>query len=264
MTLLHAIFLGIIQGITEFLPVSSSAHLMVFSKLMGLPEQRLSFDVFLNIGTFLAIFVFFWPKIWSLIRGSKDLLMNKKTEDRNFLLILIASSIPTIIVFGFAEIFLDIDFKTNVILSIALVVFAIILWFCDRQPMENKTITMKDGIFVGCAQILSIIPGVSRLGICLSMMRYLHYSREESFKFSIILSIPPVAGACLLKLINCFSGKTPIDNWLFVFIGCIFSFVFGLMSLTTVNIFLKKYTLLSVIIYRIIFAIFIAVRFSIF
>jgi undecaprenyl-diphosphatase len=135
------------------------------------------------------------------------------------------------------------------------------LWWCDRKQSTKENTTMRDGFFVGIAQVASIFPGVSRLGACLSMMRYLRYSRSESYRFSIILSLPPVAGACFLKSIKFFTGQVIIENWNFVLIGCLFSFFFGLLSLVVVSAFLKKYTMTSIVIYRIIFGLFIAAYF---
>ncbi len=264
MTTFHAICLGIIQGITEFLPVSSSTHLMIFSKLNGLPNNRHGFDIFLNLGTILSILIYYRLYIKKLIVGFVEFITNKYTENRSFFLILCLSSLPTIVVFGIAEFFFDINFNSPSLLSISLIFFAIILWLCDQKPEINKKITIKNGLLIGFTQLLSIIPGVSRLGICFSMARYLKYSREESFRFSMLLSIPPVIGACSIKLLKIFSGKLIIKDWSLIFIGCLFSFVFGLLSISIISNFLKKHSMLLIVIYRIIFGIFIAAHFNIF
>lgn len=262
--MLHAIYLGIIQGITEFLPVSSSTHLMIFSKLYGLPNNRHCFDIFLNIGTLLTILVYYRSSIVDLFSGFIDFIKNKKTENRCLFLTLFLSSIPTIIIFGIAELFFDINFNSIALLSVSLILFAIVLLFCDQKPENNKKMTIKDGLIIGIAQLLSIIPGVSRLGICFSAARYLQFSREESFRFSMLLSIPPVVGACSIKLLKIFSGKLSIDNWSFVIVGCLFSFIFGLFSISIINNFLKKHSMLPLVIYRIIFGILIFVYFRFF
>ena len=254
MTVFHAICLGIIQGITEFLPVSSSTHLMVFSQLMGLPNQRHSLDIFLNLGTLAAVSVYFFPDIAGLFRGFCDLIKNKKSENRNAFFVLFFSTLPTVIFFGIAEAFFDINFQSYILISVSLIFFAIILWRCDTRPEAKDKFTMKDGIIVGTSQVVSIIPGVSRLGACFSAARYLHYSRQESFKFSMILSIPVVFGACLIKLLKVFMGKIIIESWSFVFIGSFFSFVVGLMALRFMTYFLEKHTFFPFVIYRIVFA----------
>ena len=262
MTTFHAICLGIMQGITEFLPISSSTHLMIFSKLNGLSNNRHGFDIFLNIGTLLAILVYYRLHIISLFSGFIDFTTNKNTKNRNLFLILLLSSLPTIIIFGIAELFFDVDFDSYILLSGSLIFFAIILWFCDQKSEKNKKITLKDGLLIGLAQLLSIIPGVSRLGICFSMARYLQYSREESFRFSVLLSIAPAAGACVVKLLKVFSGKLIIEDWSIVFIGYTFSFIFGLLFISIISNFLKKHSMLPFVIYRIIFGIFIIYLFQ--
>lgn len=261
MTIFHSVCLGIIQGITEFLPISSSAHLLIFSKFLGLPNQRYSFDVFLNLGTLTAILVYFYPDIYKLFYGFIDLLGNKKSNNRTKFLLLFYSSLPTIIILGIMQHFLSIDLDSPIIMAIFMIIFSLILWFCDLSPNNKKEISIKDGIIIGVAQIAAIIPGVSRLGVCLSVSRYLHYSREESFKFSMLLSVPIFLGACTLKLAKVISGEVIIENWNMVFIGCVFSFLIGLLILYTVTSFLKKHTWLSIIIYRIIFAMFLILHY---
>jgi undecaprenyl-diphosphatase len=255
----QAICLGIIQGITEFLPVSSSAHLMIFSQIFGLPDQRQGFDDFLNLGTILAIMVFFYPKISNIFRGAVDFVRRKKTDNRNFFVTIVLSNLPIMIVFGMVEIFLDINFSSNYLIVCSSMLFAAILLFCDKNDTSRNKITLKDGILVGFSQILSIIPGASRLGLCLSTMRFLNYSREESFAFSMILSIPPVMGACFLKIIKIFSGNFIIQNWNMVYMGSAFSFLFGILTLMVVTSFVKRHTFLPMIIYRVVFALLVLV-----
>lgn len=251
MTALHAIILGIIQGITEFLPVSSSAHLIFASKVMGLTKQCYTFDMCLNFGSFLAIIVFFREDIWKLIRG----LFNCSKEDRNFFSIWFISSVPAIVIFFIVDLFLDIQFKSPILLASTLISFGIILYLCDLRDENKSTISMKNGILIGLVQTLCIIPGVSRLGASMSISRYLNYSRSESFRFSMLLSIPLVSGALLITLLKVVRGKMIIEDWSLLFIGCLFSFLFGLLSLRVVTNFIEKHTLLAIVIYRVIFGI---------
>jgi undecaprenyl-diphosphatase len=185
-----------------------------------------------------------------------DFITNQNSENRYFFVTIFLSSLPIIVVFGFLEIVFGININSMVIISGAMVVFALILYFCDRNSVYEKNITRKDSLMVGLAQVMSFCPGVSRLGICLSAMRYLKYSREESFKYSMILSIPPVLGACCLKLIKIIIGKSTIENWSMVTAGSISAFIFGLITLSLMTRFLKKHTLLPLIIYRILLGLF--------
>ena len=269
MTFLQAVVLGIIQGITEMLPVSSSTHLLVFSRRQDLPNQRLSFDIFLNIGSLLAIVVFFWSQVFDLIKGGIDFVCNKKSQNRDFLLTIIIANIPTIILFGLADAFLDVDFHSPFVLASSMIVFALIMWWCDSKnanEVSNQatTVSRKDAILTGITQVCSIVPGVSRLGACYSMLRYSNYSRQTAFRFSMILSLLPVAGACFLRILKIFTGHIIIENWTLVFVGCIFSFFFGLITLSFVDSFFKKHSALCFVVYRIIFGIFIITQYKIF
>ncbi|MDR3187279.1 MAG: undecaprenyl-diphosphate phosphatase [Holosporaceae bacterium] len=253
MTFLQAIFLGAIQGITEFLPVSSSAHLVILPRLFDLPYQGKVFDIFLNIGSLLAILIGFRAQVCELFLGLKDFLVRKKTANERFFITMSLSSLPVIVVFGIADIIFHVDVDSPMTLSSMLVIFAFVLYFCDRRAADRSKISRKDSLWIGAAQILSLIPGVSRLGACLSMARYLKYSREESFKYSLLLSIPPVAGACVLKSFKIFNGETAPECWPVVITGAVSAFVFGMASLRAVENFLKKHSLLAVVIYRILF-----------
>jgi undecaprenyl-diphosphatase len=254
MSLLQAITLGIIQGITEFFPVSSSAHLRIAQNMLGISGYEQAFGIFINAGSFLAIVLFYRKYIWELLCGFRDLLTAKKTRDRDFLITIIVSNIPVIVIFGIAEIVFAINIDSMAVMCTAMIGFSFILLLCDRNSEQTPgPITLKHGIMVGIAQLLSIIPGVSRLGSCLSMMRYLGYSRRESFRYSMMMSLVPVCGASSLKLLKVFCGKIFIENWNTVIVGGLFAFIFGLVTLRFVDSFLKTNTLLLIIIYRIIF-----------
>ncbi|MDR0631649.1 MAG: undecaprenyl-diphosphate phosphatase [Holosporaceae bacterium] len=251
MTFLQAIFLGAVQGITEFLPVSSSAHVTIFSKLFGISHHEKVFDIFLNSGTLLAIIIFFRKQMWKLLLGSLDFIGNRKTTSRYFFVTILLSSLPTITVFGILEIVFNISINSEIILAGALILFGVVLYFCDQSQTHRKNISRKDSLLIGFVQPLSFIPGVSRLGICLSMMRYLKYSREESFRYCMMLSTIPVLGACFLQLTKIFTGEILVESWPIVVVGSFSAFISGWISLSLMTEFLKSHTLLAIIIYRI-------------
>lgn len=256
MNLLDSVCLGVVQGITEFLPVSSTAHTALCEKIFSFHAFGKSFNVLLNIGTLLALMVFYYKDSLKLIFGGFNFICNSKTENRDFFLIILLSNLPLIIVFGFLE-FMDIDISSTKITAVNLVIFAIVLYLCDRTPETKSEFTLKDGMLVGIAQLLSFMPGVSRLGICLSMSRYLGYNRRESFKFSLILSIIPVMGACLLKLLKMFL-KTGVEFfWLEAISGIFAAFVMGMVSISVIDSFFKKHTFLIFVVYRIAFGVFV-------
>jgi undecaprenyl-diphosphatase len=251
MTFFQAVILGAAQGITEFLPVSSSAHVTFASQLLGVPPDRI-FCIFLDAGSLLSIFVFFRREMLNLILGAADWICRKKTENYKFFATVSLASLPVLIIFEMWDYFVDVDIHSRIILSGSLILFGVVLYLCDRNPTDKTVVTRKDALKVGFVQPLSIIPGVSRLGICLSMMRYLKYSREESFRFAMILSVPPVVGACFVEMVKIvFVGETKIQDWSLALTGFLSAFVFGLVSLSLVLKFLRNCTLTPIIVYRV-------------
>jgi undecaprenyl-diphosphatase len=154
---------------------------------------------------------------------------------------------------------LNADINSATILAVLLIVFAVVLYLCDRSPTLKSDVSRRDSLLTGLVQSLSFIPGVSRLGICMSALRYLKYSREESFRYSIMLYIPPVFGACCIQMIKIIAGRTT-ENMLVGVTGFMSAFIFGLISLSFVVKFLRRHTLLPIVVYRILFGLLILAR----
>jgi len=259
MYLLDSIILGAVQGITEFLPVSSTAHTALCQKMFSLHHFGRNFDILLNLGTLLALSVYFFQDFLKIFFGGLNFICNKKTQNRDFFLMILLANLPTIILFGISE-FSEIKVMSTKLAAINLIGFGIVLYLCDQKPANKKGFSLNDAVKVGIAQMFSFLPGVSRLGICLSMCRYLGYSRRESFRFSMLISIFPVAGACCLKLMKVFTKNS--FSSIHIMAGVISAFVFGIISLYIVNKFLKKNTFTPIVIYRIIFGIFVWLRYA--
>ncbi|MDR1361679.1 MAG: undecaprenyl-diphosphate phosphatase [Holosporaceae bacterium] len=260
MTLLQSINLGILQGITEFLPVSSSLHLAVASHLMELPNQRYAFDLCLNFGSLLAILAFYHQDIRNMLMGCRDTLNGNFSRNSKFLCLLIVSSLPTIIIGGIVDVFLKINFCME-ITPVTVIFFAVILLLCDRTAVHQKTISLWQGLGIGLAQSVALIPGVSRLGITISMMRYMGYSRKDSFYFSLLLSIPVVSGAIFLTMLKVFTGRIILEDGTLLGAGCLAAFLCGLLTIFLMTIFLKKHSFLGIIVYRIIFGLLMIVHY---
>ncbi|MDR0581219.1 MAG: undecaprenyl-diphosphate phosphatase [Holosporaceae bacterium] len=261
MTFFQAFFLGAVQGITEFLPVSSSAHIIVLERMLNIPHLGKTFSVFLNVGTLLATVIFFRRRALDLCCGAIDFVSGKITKNRSFFLTIFLSSLPAIIIGGMLEIVFHVDITSEAILSGGMILFSIILYFCDKNPSNKRDISKKDSLWVGLIQPLSFIPGVSRLGVCLSTMRYLKYSREDSFEHAMILSIPPVLGAFSLKLAEILWGREVMtEGLLAIVIGSFAAFVFGLSSLSIITKFLRNHTLLPLVFYRLFVSVVIIVQ----
>lgn len=254
MHLLDSIILGAIQGITEFLPVSSTAHTALYQKIFSLYSFGRDFDILLNLGTLLALVVYFYRDFWKIFVGGLNFVCNKKSKNRDFFLIILLANLPLAVFLGILE-FLEVKVTSTKLAAANLIGFGIILYLCDKNPTNKKEFSLKDGIKVGIAQMLAFFPGVSRLGICLSMCRYLGYDRRKSFKFSMILSIFPIAGICLLKLIKIFTKNSFGFSCVEAMSGIVFAFIFGMISVFAVSKFLKKHSFTLIVVYRVIFGI---------
>ncbi len=262
MEILHSLILGVVQGLTELLPVSSSAHLNLFPWVFGWSDISESFDVALHIGTLLAIIIFFYKDWVQLIKGGYNQVVKKKksTEGKIFWYIVIAT-IPT----GIACLVLDklsgklIEilsgvFKTSqintqmFIIAIALIVMGIILYVVDKNSkskIKYKDITFKQSLLISLSQaIAAAFPGVSRSGITMTVGRKMGLERESVAKFSFLLSTPIVAAAALYEL------KHFVFDLSFV-IGVLASFIVGMFVIKFLLNYLKKGSFKVVAIYRV-------------
>ena len=208
MTVFQAIVLGIVQGLAEFLPISSSAHLRLTPWLFGWEEPGLAFDVALHLGTLIALVWFFWQEWVTLTKaffsGMKKLMTGARpfTEsERRFLWVTIAT-IPGGLAGFFLQGFAEGPFRNPVLNGVMLIVMGIILWVVDRYARQDRGVPemkLKDAILVGIAQMFAIIPGVSRSGSTITAGRAIGLSREAAAVFSFMLSLPIIAAAVVFK-----------------------------------------------------------------
>ena len=254
--------LGVIQGIAEFLPISSSAHLIIFRDLFGIArnmpkELDLTFDIALHLGTLLAILVFFYKDFLNMI--IKGFTKGVKDKDGKILWYLVVATIPAAIVGVLFEDIVDEFFRSNyVLICICLAVMGIIIYLCDKLNKQTKTfkeMKLKDAIIIGCSQVLALIPGFSRSGTTIAAARGLKIDRTSAAKFSFFLSAPVVAGAVCLELIK-------KDNWILIgsnlsifLLGITVSFITGLICIKYLLKYLKKHDFKVFMWYRIILAI---------
>lgn len=232
MSTLHALLLGIVQGLTEFLPVSSSAHLTFAEQLLSIPKDgRLALDVLLHLGTLLALLVFFAGRIVKLVG---DLFRSDPTRHapaRRMLLAIAIGTIPAGVIGYLLKDKLDVVFETTTYSAVFLLVTGIVL-FATRWSHERKTgVGWLDGLIVGCAQAVSLLPGISRSGSTISGALFLGLGRTEAFEFSFLLSIPAVLGAALMKLKDSPLVHGGAGLSLSLALGIAASFVTGLLAL---------------------------------
>lgn len=252
--IIHALILGIVQGLTEFLPISSSAHLNVFPWIFGWEEISKSFDVALHLGTLLAICIFFFKDWINLLKGGFNRVVKKeKSLDGKIFWYLVIATIPA----GIASLILDkisekiIGDNINLemgLIAVALIVMGIVLYIVDKNAdakHKYENITLKQSILVGISQALAAaFPGVSRSGITMTIARALRIDRESAAKFSFLLATPIVAAAVLVDITE-FAFSIPF------FVGILASFVVGLFVIKFLMDYLKKGSFKVFAIYRI-------------
>ena len=226
MTTLEAIILGIVQGIAEFLPISSSGHLIVLQRVFGMEEPALTFDIVVHVGSLLAIVIVFWRDIWALIKNP----FQKMTG------LLIVGTIPVVVAGFFLRNAIENYFRTGIWLAAAFTVTGFILLLADKfkkLPKEEKDITYMDALIVGFFQALALPPGITRSGTTIMGGLSRGINREAAAKFSFMLAIIAIAGAGTLELIQVLRGEVPSGNVGFtqMAIGFIASFVVGYFSI---------------------------------
>ena len=241
--MIEILILSLVQGITEFLPVSSSSHLILFSKFVDFKNQGLSIDVSLHIGSFIAVLTYFYKDIFNFI------------ENRDLFLKIIISSIPVILV-GYILVqtnFID-ELRNIKIIAWMTVIFGILLYISDKFKLEKEIKTsfnLKVALIIGCFQAISLIPGVSRSGITITAARLLNFKRFDSAKISFLLSIPTLAAVSIYGLNNVI--KTENLNFSIINLSSIFlSFLFSFFTIKFFLKYIQKFNLNLIVAYRII------------
>lgn len=205
MSLVQSAVLGAVQGIAEFLPISSSAHLILVPWLLGWEEHSLTMDVALHIGTLIAVLIYYrevWLQMtWSLLRPSSE--VESKFYRRLFIFV-IAATIPGAVIGFFAEHAVETIFRSPKLIAMTISFMGILLWYCDRRGRNNrKTLTdfsLKNAILVGIAQGCAVVPGFSRSGTTIATGLALGLTREQAAHFSFYLSVPITLGAIVHHL----------------------------------------------------------------
>ena len=239
---LEILILSIVQGISEFLPISSSAHLFLVSEIYKFKSQSLLVDVGLHLGSLLAIIFYFRNEL-------KEILNNK-----NLLFLIFLGSLPLIILGAIIYKTGLINYFRNIeVIAWTTLIFALLLYIADKFENKKKIETdleLKSILIIGVFQILALIPGVSRSGIVITAGRFLNFSRYDSTKISFYLSIPAIAGASFLSLKSLVDKN--IDLNLIVLVSILLSFIFSYLTIKYFLLFVKKFTLNTFVIYRII------------
>ena len=260
MTEMQIIWLSLLQGITEFLPVSSSGHLILFSKFTEFPDQGAAMDIALHIGSIFAVIIYFAPTLWEMLKGliKTKFLPNTKVEGAQLFYLLLVATLP-VLCCGAALKFFGTDWlRSTKLIGWNILIYALILWLMDTWAVTIRKVNnleFKDALFIGLAQCLALIPGTSRSGITITMARFLGLERTEAAKFSMLLSIPAIIGATSLVCWKIVADGN-FAEIAQVFDGVVYSYAASIIAIYIVMWWLKKSTFFPFVVYRIALGVF--------
>ena len=253
MELWQIIVLAVIQGVTEFLPISSSAHLILPSEILGWVDQGLAFDVAVHVGTLAAVVWYFRRTLLQLTTAwVTDTLHRRIGPDSSLAWAVMAGTVPA----GLAGILLndviETTLRSGLVIAASTFGFGLVLWWSDLVGRRNRSldgITLKNAVVIGVAQALALIPGTSRSGITITAALFLGFSREAAARFSFLLSVPLILAAGLLKTLE-LAEQGGATDWGSIAIGAGLSFISALVCIHLFLTFLERLGLLPFVIYR--------------
>ena len=264
--MLKSIILGIVQGIGEFLPISSSAHLILVPYLLGWKPSSMAFDVALHFGTLLAVLVVFFRDWWSLFMGAVNkITKGKESFDNKMFWYLVIATIPGALLGFLLDDVVENVFRQKIwLIASSLAIMGVLIFLGDRWADKHykietdfKHISLKQAIIIGLSQALAIIPGFSRSGTTILAARLMGLSKSAATKFTFLLSVPIIAGATILKIGD-------LELTLNTFVGVFVSFIVGIFSIKFLLNYIKKHDFSVFAIYRVVFAIIILVKYFVF
>ena len=226
MTIFQAFILGLAQALGEFLPISSSAHLIIIPWLFKWHDPGLTFDVALHVGTLCAVIAFFWKDWWILLRHG--LGTGLKTREGKMFWWLVIATIPGALSGALLETKAETIFRSPMIMGPMLIIMGIILYAADRygdKRQQNESLSFGQSLIIGISQALAVIPGVSRSGVTISSGLFLGLTREEAARFSFLLSTPIIAGAGFLKLRHLTGNSLTLPFWVAVITAAVVGFL---------------------------------------
>jgi undecaprenyl-diphosphatase len=262
MTTLQIFILSLIQGLTEFLPISSSGHLILLPHLFGWQNQGLEMDVALHVGTLLAVLIYFWKDLWGMLTHFLTYCFSGfRTSDFDnqvrLALSLVVATLPAVVV-GFLLKKMGIDNLRQVtVIATTTIVFGLVLLAADYFSPKSKglkDITLKKGFLIGIGQAIALIPGVSRSGICISVALGLGFTRVAAARFAFLMSVPSILGAATLTAFDAIQDGIPVI-WGDIALGVVFSALAGIAAIHFMLTFLARHSLTPFVIYRLLLGI---------
>ncbi|MEM9622227.1 MAG: undecaprenyl-diphosphate phosphatase [Pseudomonadota bacterium] len=256
---LQVVILALVQGLTEFLPISSSAHLVLPAQILGWPDQGLAFDVGVHFGTLLAVLIYFRDELQQMLAATLQWPRDRVySNELDWVLKLAAATLPVVVVGFLAKDFVEAQFRSVTVIATTTILFGIALYFADRRPQANTVAAgtlAEDGVswrqawLIGLAQVMALVPGTSRSGVTITAALFLGMSRTSAARFSFLLAIPTIAGAQLLLSVDLIENP-PADTLLPLLSATLIA---GLSAYTCIHFFIRlveRTGMLPYVIYR--------------
>lgn len=243
MDLFESIILGIVQGLTEFLPISSSAHLVLTEQILKVRLESIRFEVFLHLGTFFSVVIVFRKEIWKLIRSLRKIFKRDDLESEEYLKLLgllLIGSVPAGVIGFFLEQYVKKVFFSPIFVSIMLILTGVFLWSTKFTKVKKNNFNLVDAILIGLAQAFALLPGISRSGFTIGMALFRGVQREKSAEFSFLLALPAILGASILQFKETLDENLTFDEIFLYLIGGGIAFLFGYVAIKFLLDVLKK------------------------
>lgn len=255
MDFLQAIVLALVQGLTEFLPISSSAHLILVPVLFGWPDQGLAFDVAVHAGSLVAVLAYFRRELGRMSVAGLNSLRGQWSPDARLAWAIVLATLPVVVVGLLGKSFIETALRGPLVIAVTTIVFGLALWFADlsgKRERNEYTIGWQDAALIGCIQVVALIPGASRSGITLTAGLLLGLTREAAARFSFLLSIPTLIASSVLVGRDLLHSDVPVE-WGPLVVGAV---VAGMAAYACIGLFialLARTGMLPYVIYRLFF-----------
>jgi len=253
------VVLALVQGLTEFLPISSSAHLVLVPQFLGWQDQGLAFDVAVHLGTLLAVVSYFRAELYRILRAWLGSVVGGRPDESGDARLgwsLVAATLPVVLVGLVARDIVEQQLRMPLLIAATTALFGLLLWFADRRRgtvADEHQLSLGKAVVIGCAQVLALIPGTSRSGITITAGLWLGLSRETAARFSFLLAIPTIAGASLLVCVKLLQSGSGVD-WNMLLLGVAVAAVSAFVCIRLFLGTLERIGMVPFMVYRLILA----------
>lgn len=249
---LQVVLLSLIQGLTEFLPISSSAHLVLPAQLTDWPDQGLAFDVAVHFGSLAAVLMYFRRDLWDMAGATRDLIIERRSSSNADLVIKLGvATLPLVVAGVLLRDFIEAELRTVPVIAFTTVFFALLLWLADRRTTKDTEVSWTTALTVGGAQVLALVPGTSRSGITITAALLVGLSRTSAARFSFLLAIPAIAGAQVLTTTDLASSGVD-EPWSQLAAGMLMSGISAYLCIHYFIALVERTGMLPYVIYRLV------------